>query len=107
MVTGAYPSEQRPHWATFIKSQVESLIEAGLEVEVLRPAPGWMPLRYARATTQISWKAITGRFDIFHGHFGLWCLVARLQWRVPVVASFLGDDLLGTPTNDGGYTKKS
>lgn len=106
VVTGAYPTEKRPHSAPFIKSQVDSLIAAGVEVEVIHPRPGPVPLRYASATVQTFLKTLIGRFDIVHGHYGLWCLVARLQWTTPVVASFLGDDLLGTSTANGGYSKK-
>lgn len=105
-VTGAYPAEYRPHWGTFIKSQVDSLIEQGLEVEVIRPRPGPMPWRYATAAAQVFLKTLTGRYDVVHGHYGLWCLVARLQWTTPVVASFLGSDLLGAPTADGRYARK-
>src|SRR5579864_707172 len=87
MVTGMYPTKQRPHACTFIKTQVDSLVAAGLEVEVLHPKPGPMPFRYASATVQVFLKTLTGRFDIVNGHYGLWCLVARLQWSTPVVAS--------------------
>src|SRR5713226_4673996 len=98
MVTGIYPTEGRPHSGTFIKSQVESLIEAGLKVEVIYPRPGPVPLRYAAAALQVFLKTWRGEFDIVHGHYGLWCLACCMQWKTPVVASFLGDDLLGTPT---------
>jgi len=106
MVTGIYPTQLHPHKGTFIKSQVDSLIAAGLKVEIIHPRPGPMPLRYATATVQVFLKTLTGHYDIVHGHFGLWCLAARLQWKTPVVASFLGDDLLGEPTADGGFSKK-
>src|SRR5438477_8978526 len=95
MVTGVYPTEQSPHAGTYIKSQVDSLIAAGLEVEVIHPKPGPVSLRYARAIAQVFLKTLTGRFDVVHGHYGLWCLTARMQWTTPVVASFLGSDLLG------------
>ena len=106
MVMGVYPTEKLPHAGTFIKSQVESLITAGIEVEIIHPKPGPVPLRYVSAILQTFLKTLTGRFDIVHGHYGLWCLVARLQWTTPVIASFLGDDLLGTVTADGGYSTK-
>ncbi len=106
MVTGAYPADYRPHWGTFIKSQVDSLIAQGLEVEVIRPRPGPMPWRYLTASAQVFCKTLTGRYDVVHGHYGLWCLVARLQWTTPVVASFLGSDLLSTPTENGVYARK-
>ena len=107
VVTGVYPTERRPHAGTFIKSQVDSLIASGHVIEVIHPKPGPVLLRYAAATTQVFLKTLTGRFDVIHGHYGQWCLIARLQWATPVVASFLGDDLLGTVTTNGGYSNRS
>lgn len=108
MVTGIYPTPERPHKGTFIKAIVDSLIASGHEVEVVHPKPSLpMPLRYASAILHLFFKTLTGRFDIVHGHYGLWCLVARLQWTMPVVAAFLGDDLLGTVTAASTYSKKS
>src|SRR5437016_2477448 len=106
VVTGVYPTERRPHAGTFIKSQVDSLIASGHVIEVIHPKPGPVLLRYAAATTQVFLKTLTGRFDVVHGHYGLWCLAARLQWTTPVVASFLGDDLLGKPVAGGGVSRK-
>ncbi len=106
MVTGVYPSPRQPHAGTFIKSQVDSLIAAGLEVEALHPIAGPSPLRYAIAATRIFLTSFTKRYDIVHGHYGLWCLISRLQWTTPVVASYLGDDILGTVTADGRYSSK-
>lgn len=106
MVTGVYPTVECPHAGTFIKSQVDSLRAAGLEVEVLHPKPGPSWLRYSVAAIQVFCKTLTKRFDIVHGHYGLWCLLARLQWTTPVIASYLGDDVLGTVTIDGTYSSK-
>jgi teichuronic acid biosynthesis glycosyltransferase TuaC len=107
-VTGGFPTEEAPHLGTFIKSQIESLIAAGIEVEVIHPKPGLpVPMRYASAFIQVFIRTLTGAFDVVHGQYGLWCLVARLQWTTPVVASFLGSDLQGTLTADGrSYSKK-
>ena len=107
MVTGIYPTDTRPHSGTFIKSQVDSLLEAGLDVEVIHPKPGPTALRYVAATVQVFRKTLKGQVDIVHGHYGLWCLASCMQWKAPTVASFLGDDLLGTPTSDGKLSKKS
>lgn len=109
-VTGIYPTKRQPHAGTFIKSQVDSLLEAGLEVEIIHPQPGLALLRYMSATWQVFRKTLSGTFDVVHAHYGLWCLAALLGSalaRTPVVGSFLGDDLLGTPTGDGAFSKKS
>jgi glycosyltransferase involved in cell wall biosynthesis len=108
MVTGAYPVKKTPHASPFIKTQVDSLMAAGLTVEVIHPKPGRpVPVRYASAAIQVFLKTLTGHFDIVHGHYGLWCLVARLQWTTPVVASFLGSDLNGSVTFSGGVHKQA
>ncbi len=108
LVTGVYPSPAYPHSGTFIKSQAQSLMAAGHTIDLLCPNPRWpMPLRYLSAAWLVFWKTLSGQYDIVHGHFGLWCLVARCQWRVPVVASFLGDDLLGEPLPSGGWSKRA
>ena len=106
MVTGVYPTKQNPHSGTFIKSQADSLLAAGLEIELHHPKSGPSLLRYVTATAQVFLKTLTGYFDVVHAHYGLWCLIARMQWTTPVVGSFLGDDLLGTVTANGGYSKK-
>src|SRR5438045_1634118 len=105
MVTGIYPTAARPDKGTYIKSQVGLAIAARMEVEGNPPKPGPGPLRYARAIAQVFLKTLTGRFDVVHGHYGLWCLTARMQWTTPVVASFLGSDLLGVVTADGGCSR--
>lgn len=106
MVTGAYPTPQVPHSGTFIKSQVDSLIEAGVDVEVIHPTPGPVPLRYMSAATQVFFKTLTRRFDVVHGHYSTWCLAARLQWTTPLVVAFLGSDVFNPPLADHRYSKK-
>ncbi|HEX7736123.1 MAG TPA: glycosyltransferase [Ktedonobacteraceae bacterium] len=107
MVTGIYPTERRPHAGTFIRPVVEALREQGHTVDLLHPGPAPAPLRYLWAALLVFLKTLGGRYDIVHGHYGLWCLAARLQWRAAVVSAFLGDDLLGTITSNGNYSKKS
>jgi teichuronic acid biosynthesis glycosyltransferase TuaC len=107
MVSGIYPTQARPHAGTFVKALVDSLVASGHEVEVVHPKPGPVPFRYASAAFQVFRKTLSGRFDIVHGHYGLWCLVARMQWTTPVVAAYLGDDLLGTVTSKDGRSQKS
>jgi glycosyltransferase involved in cell wall biosynthesis len=105
MVTGIYPTEKCPHSGTFIKSQVDSLIKKGLEIEIICPKPGPVLLRYASAAIQVFLKTLTKKFDIVHGHYGQWCLLARMQWTTPVVASFLGSDLLGNRDTNSNRLK--
>ena len=106
MLTGIFPTPRQPHSGTFVQTQVDSLVAEGLDVAVIHPRSGPVPLRYTSAVLQVFLKTLTGRFDVIHGHYGLWCLLTRLQWTTPVVADYLGDDLLGTVKADGSYSKK-
>src|SRR6266702_6911372 len=108
LVTGVYPSPEHPHSGTFIKSQAQSLVTAGHTVDLLYPDPRCpMPLRYLWAAWLVFCKTLGGQYDIVHAHFGLWCLAARCQWTTPVVASFLGDDLLSEPLASGNWSKRA
>jgi glycosyltransferase involved in cell wall biosynthesis len=101
MVTGIYPTKENPHSGTFIQSQVESLVKAGLDIEIVHPKPGLLFVRYVSTIAEVFYKSLVGRFDIVHGHYGQWCLFARMQWTTPVVAAFLGSDLLGDVSTVG------
>jgi glycosyltransferase involved in cell wall biosynthesis len=96
-VTNMYPTDARPAYGTFIHSQIQSLREAGIDVDVVFIDGKATPLNYARGLRTIR-NAINGKpYDLIHAHYGLTGLVARTQYRLPLVVSFCGDDLLGTP----------
>jgi glycosyltransferase involved in cell wall biosynthesis len=106
VVTGVYPTREMPYLGTFIKTQVESLLALGIQVEVLHPRPGPVLLRIATASVRVLLKALTKRYDVIYPHYGHWCLAARMQWTTPVVASLLGSDVHGVPLPDGSQSKK-
>jgi glycosyltransferase involved in cell wall biosynthesis len=106
MVTGIYPTAHRPHSGTFIKTLADAVEASGIQVEVVHPAPGPVPLRYASAAIHVFVKTLTKRYDVVHGHYSLWCVPARLQWTTPVIAAYLGSDVLGVPTHSGAPTRK-
>jgi glycosyltransferase involved in cell wall biosynthesis len=107
MVTGMYPTPDRPHYGSFVASQTESLRAAGIYVDLVYPSWGAAPIRYVWGATQVFWRTLGGEYDVVHAHFGLWGWAARAQFRSPVVMSFLGDDLLGRPDGHGGKTFRS
>jgi glycosyltransferase involved in cell wall biosynthesis len=100
-ITAMYPSPTRPAWGTFVKSQVESLRAAGLDVEVLVLEGRPRKLIYPRGILQLRRRIAAGSFDLVHAHFSYVGMVARTQWTLPVVVTYHGDDLLGTRTPDG------
>lgn len=104
VVTNLWPSEADPSYGTFVKAQMESLRPLGVEFEVLFINGRESTWNYLHDIGQVRKQLRTKPYDLIHAHFGLSGWVARWQWRVPVVVSFMGDDVLGRPTRSGRIT---
>jgi teichuronic acid biosynthesis glycosyltransferase TuaC len=104
VVTPIYPSRQNPVRGTFVRTQVEYLKRAGVEVElfVLEGRP--RKLVYLRAVTELRRRLRKGSIDLIHAHYSYAGIVACTQKSVPVVISYCGDDLLGTVNSRGQQT---
>ena len=107
VVTNMYPSAERPNWGTFVHSQVESLRALGVVSDVLVIDGYKSRWRYLAAIPRVLRRAIGGPYDLIHAHYGLSGIVARMQWRLPIVLSFCGDDLLGHADAHGRPTRGS
>ena len=104
VVTNLWPTESDPGYGSFVQAQMESLRPLGVEFDTLfidGRASRWNYLQGARRMRALLRKQ---RYDLIHAHFGLSGWVARCQLRVPVVVSFMGDDVLGRPRRDGSIT---
>jgi len=51
---------------------------------------------YPKAVLELPRRLTASPIDLIHAHYSYVGIVARTQWRVPVVVSYCGDDLLGT-----------
>jgi glycosyltransferase involved in cell wall biosynthesis len=106
-VTNMWPDEERPWYGTFIKTQADSLERAGVELDVL-PIKGYASKRaYADAVGEVRRMTSASDYDVVHAHYGHAAAVARLQRTAPLVISYCGDDVLGTPAEGGGLTPRS
>ncbi|MGO8736107.1 MAG: glycosyltransferase [Terriglobia bacterium] len=103
-VTNLWPTEADPSYGSFVKAQMESLRPLGVEFDILFINGRESTWNYLRGIGQVRKQLRTKRYDLIHAHFGLSGWVARWQWRVPVVVSFMGDDVLGRPTRSGRVT---
>jgi len=104
VVTNLWPSESDPGYGSFVQAQMESLRPLGVEFDVLfidGRASRW---NYLRSVRRMRACLRQKPYHLIHAHFGLSGLVARCQLRVPVVVSFMGDDVLGCPRRDGSIT---
>ncbi len=105
-VTNMFPSERTPSYGVFVKSQMASVAAAGVSVETFFIDGRLGTGEYVRGVGRVRALAQSGRFDLIHAHFGLTGFVS--EWSsLPVVVSFCGDDLNGTPRAGGGSSLKS
>lgn len=104
VVTNMWPHEADPSYGSFVQDQMESLRPLGVEYDVLfinGRASRW---NYLRAVSELRRRLRARCYDLIHAHFGLSGWVARMQFQVPLVVTFHGDDVLGRPTWSGRIT---
>jgi glycosyltransferase involved in cell wall biosynthesis len=104
MVTGRLPTAAAPNALAPVARQIESLRRLGIAVEVVEIA-GPPKAKYVHALSEL--RRRVAAVDLVHAHYGYSGWIARAQARKPVVVSFMGDDLLGTPDRAGRATVPS
>jgi glycosyltransferase involved in cell wall biosynthesis len=103
-----WPDERRPWYGSFVFSQAQSLREVGVEIDVVY-IPGYLGrARYARGWREMRTALESHSYDLVHAHYGHSGVIGRLQTGAPLIISYCGDDLLGTPAAEGpGMTRGS
>jgi glycosyltransferase involved in cell wall biosynthesis len=96
-VTNLWPDDVRPWHGSFVYSQGRSLRAAGVDLDVLAIRGYASKGEYARAGLDTLRRNFDPSYDVVHAHYGYSAVVARLELRAPLVISYCGDDLLGTP----------
>jgi teichuronic acid biosynthesis glycosyltransferase TuaC len=104
MVTNMYPSAQKPHSGSFIKSQIDSIRREGIDVDVLYLDTKSKQYNYIKGWYTIFKKSWDQSFDLIHAHYGYCGMVSKLQFRLPVIVSYCGGDVLGSPNIKGEKT---
>jgi glycosyltransferase involved in cell wall biosynthesis len=95
VVTNLWPTREDPAYGSFVEAQMESLRAFGVAYDVVFIDGRKSRLNYARGVLELRRRLAAQPYDLVHAHFGLSGWVARMQGRVPVVVSFMGDDVLG------------
>jgi len=101
VVTNLWPSEADASYGSFVQAQMESLRPLGVNYDTIFINGRDAKWNYLRGIRQVRRQIGKKRYDLIHAHFGLSGWVARFQFRVPLVVSFLGDDVLGRYTRTG------
>ena len=97
-ITPELPRPDRPGSNAPLLRQIESLRERGVRVTAL-DMRGVPMLKYLSTIPKM--HRLLSEVDLLHGHFGFCGWLARCQLQKPLVISFMGDDLLGEPTDRG------
>ncbi|XZE54982.1 glycosyltransferase [Planctomycetaceae bacterium SH139] len=104
MICPELPRAESPGSMAPTARQIESLGKMGLEINTVDMA-GIPKLKYLQVLPRI--RRLAQQADLIHAHFGYCGWLAKLgplltRRRPPIVMSFMGDDLLGTPKNEAG-----
>ncbi len=95
-VTSQWGGKEGVGGAPFIRREVEALRACVLDVDVFAYDGAWSPLVYLRAIRALRRRLRRRSYDVVHARFGQCGLVARAQWRVPVVITYGGSDIQGS-----------
>lgn len=90
IVTNMYPIPEEPSFGTFIKSQVDSLKQAGIQLDVLLINGRKSQLNYLWGIFRFWRQLWGGQYDVIHAHYIFSGMIARLQWNRPVVLTHHG-----------------
>jgi glycosyltransferase involved in cell wall biosynthesis len=101
IVTAMWPAEDNPARGAFVRTQAESLEKAGVQTRVMVLSGRNRKLSYIRGMFRVRTLVRMDDIDLIHAHYSYAGLVARTQWKVPVVVTFHGDDVLGTVGSNG------
>jgi glycosyltransferase involved in cell wall biosynthesis len=96
VISPRLPTADRPGSMAPALRQIESLRKLGLEM-IVQDMRGLPVVKYGPAIPRMrnSLKDV----DLVHAHFGYCGWIGRMQRSKPLVISFMGDDLLGTPSS--------
>jgi glycosyltransferase involved in cell wall biosynthesis len=99
-LTNMWPRADCPSRGIFCKRQVDGVRQAGVDVDVLAiegDRSRWKYVRAAFEVTKLNFRR--RRYSVIHAHTGHCGVLAALQFRLPVVLSYVGYDL-DTPAED-------
>ncbi|HET7037833.1 MAG TPA: glycosyltransferase [Thermomicrobiaceae bacterium] len=95
VVTNIYPTPDKPVFGTFVRTQVECLRRAGVEIDVMAMDGRFRKLIYPWGVVQLQQRLLRERYDLIHAFYSYSGMVARCQWKLPLVVTYEGADLTG------------
>jgi glycosyltransferase involved in cell wall biosynthesis len=93
--------DDRDRHGIFVARQIETLRARGYRFDVAFIRGFASSAAYVRAAAFLVRPSARRRYRLVHAHGGEAGLVSALHWSGPLLISYCGDDLLGTPSADG------
>jgi len=103
MITCEWPSTTSSNSGIFVARQVESLRQAGVDIDVFHFRGAKSPRNYIRAWRGAQDRLSQGGYDVVHAQWGQSALLAFPK-RLPLVVTFRGGDLNGIFDKNGRIT---
>lgn len=100
-ITSQWPSDANPNLAPFVKNEVDAIRARGAEIDLFVFRGGWSLANYIRAIRELRRTLRSSSYDVLHARFGQSAIVARSQWGIPVVVTYGGSDVEGSPQFTG------
>jgi glycosyltransferase involved in cell wall biosynthesis len=96
VLTNMYPSVEKPASGTFVRDQVESLRQEGVEVDVLVVDGSKHRMNYVWGIFRLWARLLHRRYDLIHAHYVFSGIIARAQFLRPVVLTHHGLEVFTT-----------
>ncbi len=94
VVTNLYPHEGAPYFGTFVYDEVQALRRLGVAVDVFYVNGRANKANYLLALPGY-WRRLRARpYDLVHIHYGLTGVVGCAQWRIPIVVTIHGIEVV-------------
>ena len=100
-LTSQWPTPAHPSVAPFVKREVDALGKMSIAIDVFVYSGGWSPLKYWHAIRKMHRQIKENRYDLIHVRFGQCAIVARCQLQLPIVITYGGSDVEGSPYFSG------
>lgn len=105
IATAMYPTAENPGFGSFVRSQEQCLRRAGVDVDLLVLKGRNRKLIYVKGIYELR-RRLEG-VSLVHAHYAYVGVVARTQWKIPVVLTYHGSDAMGTVRQVGTISRTS
>lgn len=102
-IVTSFPRDDWPRNG-FIKSQIDSLSKIGVDIDVFQINNPPRKINYLLSFFRFRKLISTKQYDLIHAHYIYPGITAISQRKVPVLFSYMGSEILGTPNRNGKIT---